>query len=76
MAKHWNFGSPKRGSVVIDRHKLSVRHAGKVWNGHWELDGDKLLVCSAYGSRSADAGPEDGRSAKAEALLAEIVKGR
>jgi hypothetical protein len=58
MATRWNFGMPAKGSVPIDRHKLSVKHAGKFWTGYWELEGDKLQVCSAYGSRTVKAGSE------------------
>jgi hypothetical protein len=76
MAKQWNFGMPAKGSVRVERHKVSVKHAGQTWNAHWELDGDKLIVCSAYGSRSAPSGPDTDRPALAEALLAEIVIGR
>lgn len=76
MTSRWNFGRPANGATIVERHKLSVRAGGQVWNGHWEVEGEKMHVCSAYGSRTISAGPETTRAARAEGLLAEIVKAR
>jgi hypothetical protein len=47
---------------------------GRTYNAGYELDGGKVRVSSAYGSKSAAAG-KDAR-ATAERLLEEIVRQR
>jgi hypothetical protein len=76
MTKQWNSWMPAKGSVPVKRHKLTLTVGGRVWTGHWEVEGDKLQVCSAYGSRTAPAAPEKTRVARVEALFAEIVARR
>jgi hypothetical protein len=60
----------------VRREALQIKRGGRTWSASWTVDGDRLYVESAYGSRTALAGRERGRVAKAEALLAEIVDQR
>lgn len=76
MATRWNFGMPAKDAKRIELHKITVRRGGKDWNGHWEIDGDRLHVISAYGSRSAPAGPEKTRVDRAQLLFVEILNER
>ena len=73
MAGRWNFGMPKKGAALIERHKITVRRGGREWNGSWEVEGDTLHVLTAYGSRTAPAGKPEDRAARARALMEEIL---
>jgi hypothetical protein len=73
MADRWNFGTPKKGQAPIKRNSLRTIRNGREWTGFWEQDGDKLLVCSAYGSRSEPIGRRTNLEARAVSLFAEIL---
>lgn len=66
---------PPKGSVPIERHKVMVHRGGRDWNGSWEVEDGRLIVSSAYGSRSEPAGAPEERPARAEALLRDILDG-
>jgi hypothetical protein len=61
------------GAAPVNRTKVTVKRGGQEWNGHWEVEGDKLFVVSAYGWRTVPAGAEKTRAARAEKLMGEIV---
>jgi len=69
------FHAPKRGNRFA-RNDVAIDRGCRHWSGSWTLEGDQLVVISAYGSRSARAGSERGRTKRAEKLLREIVDAR
>ncbi len=64
---------PPAGERAAERHKLSLKRQCRTWNGHWEIEGDMLHVCSAYGSRTEAIGKRKDLRARAEALFADIL---
>ena len=67
--------APKPGKHV-QRNDVVIDRGYRRWRGSWTLEGDQLVVISAYGTRSAKAGSERGRVKTAEKLLGEIVDAR
>ena len=51
MASRWNSGRRTTGADIVKRYRITVRRAGRDWNGLWEIEGDNLHVTSAYASR-------------------------
>lgn len=75
MPEHSWYYVPPPGQRVR-RESIQIARGGRQWTGSWTVEGDRLYVDSAYGSRTAQAGRDKGRAARAEALLAEIVDQR
>jgi len=55
---------------------VQVTRGNRSWSGSWTVEGDRLRVVSAHGSRTAVAGRESGQAARAARLLGEIVDAR
>jgi hypothetical protein len=55
---------------------VQVTRGNRSWSGSWTVEGDRLRVVSAHGSRTAAAGKEGGQAAMAARLLGEIVDAR
>jgi len=69
------FHTPKPGAR-LQRNDVVIDRGCRRWTGSWTLEGDHLVVISAYGSRSAKAGSARGRPKTAQRLLREIVDAR
>jgi hypothetical protein len=57
----------------VKRNGVRVKLGGRDYSGLYEIEGGKIVVMSAYGSRSAKAVSPSKRNAQAERLLEEIV---
>jgi hypothetical protein len=57
----------------VRHHVIGIERNRRRWSGSWRVADGKLYVESGYGSRTAPAGAERGREAKARKLLCEIV---
>jgi hypothetical protein len=55
---------------------VQVTRGNRSWNGSWTVEHGRMAVTSAYGYRTAPAGGERGRPARAAKLLAEIIDAR
>jgi hypothetical protein len=55
---------------------VQVTRGNRSWSGSWTVEHGRIVVTSAYGFRTADAGKERGQAARAARLLAEIVDAR
>lgn len=55
----------------VRRVAVQHRRGGERWSGSWTVQGEKLYVESAYGSRTAKIDPENASDDRANALLAE-----
>jgi hypothetical protein len=55
---------------------VKLTRGNRSWNGSWTIEGDRLRVVSAHGSRTAIAGKARGHAARAARLLAEIIDAR
>jgi hypothetical protein len=76
---HWNYGRSQRGQPRIDRRDATVYRDGKRWTAAWEIDGDKLVISSAWGSRRAPLGNRDALDAQkdlARQLLETMIADR
>lgn len=66
---------PPSGQTV-HREVVQIARDGRRWSASWTIKGKTMVVANAYGSSAVPAGPERGRRARAEALLAKIVDAR
>jgi hypothetical protein len=66
----WAYVPPGRR---VRRRPVQVVRDGHAFNGMWELEGARIVVISAHGSRSAEAVAAPKRNAQAKRLLEEIV---
>jgi hypothetical protein len=72
---HWT-GLPKRGATRISPRDVRIERDGKRWTASWHVEDDRLLVWSAWGSRTEPVGPTTDLGSRARALLTEILDGR
>lgn len=74
MANH--FGMPARGAKRQSIRDVRIVRDGQRWTASWHVDDGRLVVWSAWGSRSEAAGNTKDLAARATALLGEIVDQR
>ncbi len=73
MAQTWNFGTPKRGEAHPQIKDVRVQRNGRTWTASYHVEGGKLNVWGAWGSRSEPVGRTKDLKKRAEALLTNIL---
>lgn len=70
------FGMPARGQPRHSIRDVRVVRDGQRFTASWHVEDGKLLVWSAWGSRSEPVGKTTGLAARATVLLGEIIDQR
>ena len=79
MARSWKFGKPKKGAPLVAYRDVRVKRAGKVWTGSYHVDDERLVISSAWGSRSEPVSPNlpiDTLNDRARGLLDQLIQER
>jgi hypothetical protein len=61
---------------IRQEEAVKVTRGNRSWSGSWTVEAGRMVVTSAYGFRTADAGRARGQAARAAKLLAEIIDAR
>lgn len=76
MARNWNFGTPRRGEAHAPIRDVRVKRNGRTWTASYHVEGGKLQVWGAWGSRSEPVGRTRDLAKRATSLLVEILDER
>lgn len=79
MARSWNFGRPKKGAPIVAYRDVRLQHAGKVWTASYHVDDSRLVISSAWGSRSEPVSPDlpiNAFNDRARGLLDQLIRER
>lgn len=59
MARSWNFGMPKKGAARVAYRDVRVERDGRPWTASYHIDDkSRLVISSAWGSRSEPVSPD------------------
>jgi hypothetical protein len=57
----------------VQPQAIRIESHGLVWSGSWTVENDKLVVTSAYGSRTTPMGQTDNLDSAAQAVMSAII---